>query len=90
MKTKSVIDIRLAMFPNFLTTKEVAAILGVTKWAIYKKVERKQIPFYSAAYGRLIFVRSEIKAWVVYSKRSRIKAWVAYSKRSRTSTSQTR
>ena len=75
---QSTVNDRLATFPDFLTTQEVASILGVTKWAIYKKAERKQIPFYSAAYGRLIFVRPEIKAWV------------AYSKRSRTSTSQTR
>ena len=57
------IDDRLAMFPDFLTTREVASILGVTKWAVYKKVKRGQIPFYSAASSRLIFVRSEIRQW---------------------------
>lgn len=59
---------RFAKFPvPFLTTKDVAAVLGVTSAAIYKRVARLSIPntfaFQAGTTGRLIFLRSTLKTW---------------------------
>lgn len=53
----------LATYPkDFLSTGEVAGILGVSNWAVYKRTERFSIP-YSYVGGRLVFLRSALRQW---------------------------
>jgi len=54
----------LATYPqDFLSTGEVAGILGVSNWAVYKRVERFTIPFSYVGTGRLVFLRSSLRSW---------------------------
>jgi predicted DNA-binding transcriptional regulator AlpA len=53
----------LATYPNeFLGVPDVATILGVSNWAVYKRAERFSIP-YSYVGGRLVFLRSALRQW---------------------------
>ena len=47
----------------FLTTSEVAELIGRSPAAIRNLVMRRKIPFRKPG-GRLLFVRSEVEAWV--------------------------
>lgn len=47
---------------EFMTTADVAAVLNLTRSAIYKRIERKSIP--NAKIGnRVVFLRGHLKAW---------------------------
>ena len=48
---------------TFLTTAEVAELIGRSPAAIRNLVMRQAIPFRKVA-GRLVFLRSELEAWV--------------------------
>ena len=48
---------------EFLNTAEVAFLLGRTPGGIRNLVYRRRIPFRRTS-GRLLFIRSEIDAWV--------------------------
>ncbi len=52
-----------ATYPfEFLGVPDVAKVLGVSNWAVYKRVERFSIPA-SVIGGRLVFLRSALKNW---------------------------
>ena len=48
---------------TFLTTAEVAELIGRSEAAIRNLVMRRQVPYRKVA-GRLLFVRSEVERWV--------------------------
>jgi excisionase family DNA binding protein len=48
---------------GFLDVDGAAAFLGLSRKAIYRLVERHQLPHYRAG-GRLLFDRVELRAWV--------------------------
>ena len=53
-----------AAYPkDFLSTREVANALSITPNAVYKRVQRYTIPFDFASNRRLVFLRSNLRAW---------------------------
>lgn len=59
---RQVVNQRFALLPDFLTTRQVARILGVTPAAVYKRRERGSIPV-SKVGTRLVFLRTILKSW---------------------------
>jgi len=51
---------------KYLNTKECAVLTGRTPGAIRNLVLRRIIPYRKPA-GRLMFLRSEIEAWIEYA-----------------------
>ena len=51
------------MVERLLNVEEAAVMLGRTPFAIYRLVERRQIPFRKAG-RRLLFVESELRAFI--------------------------
>lgn len=48
---------------EFLNSEEIGEVIGRTPAAVRNLVKRRKIPFRKPA-GRLIFLRSEIQAWI--------------------------
>lgn len=57
-----------AAYPKeFLTTRDVATVLSITPNAVYKRVQRYTLPFDFASNRRLVFLRSNLRAWAASS-----------------------
>jgi excisionase family DNA binding protein len=59
---------------EIMNTEETAAFLGRTPGAIRNLVMRRKIPFRKAG-GRLLFLREEIKEWIMASPGLTLKEW---------------
>ena len=42
---------------DYLTPNEVAGLLGISKWAVYKRVQRQKVPVTRVGRGVLILKR---------------------------------
>ena len=52
---------------KFITAKEAADYLGMTKNALYMLTKRQQIPVHRPTGKRLLFKIAELDAWIVRS-----------------------
>jgi excisionase family DNA binding protein len=52
------------MSETFISLREACAYLGFSKSAMYKLTSAGMIPYYKPTGKKLLFVRSELEAWV--------------------------
>jgi excisionase family DNA binding protein len=55
---------------SFLTTKEVAKWLGISKATVLRRVERREIPAFRLATNQLRFDESEVRAQYLATRRT--------------------
>jgi len=54
----------MSMKKRYLTTNELAKVIGKSKWWVYKKIDRRDIPFIPIGHIRL-FDFNVIKSWLL-------------------------
>jgi excisionase family DNA binding protein len=64
------------MTERLLTTREIAAFLGMSPESVLRRYRRGELPGYRLSSNVLRFRESEIEAWLEGRRESEIEAWL--------------